>query len=66
MGVLTEERGHGIGQALLNHCLKESLRLGFRTCYLSVAAANEKALGLYQRAGFTKVEKYCYYRMPML
>lgn len=63
MGVLAEERGHGIGEALLNQCLKETVKLGFKSCHLSVAVANEKALGLYLRAGFKQTEKYSYYRV---
>lgn len=62
IGVLSEERGKAIGKKLLAHCLKESRRLGFGECYLSVAVTNEKALGLYLRAGFQVIERSTCYR----
>jgi ribosomal protein S18 acetylase RimI-like enzyme len=62
IGVLPEARGRGLGQDLLQHCLNESLRLGFKKSHLTVAVENEKALGLYLRSGFKITEKYRCYR----
>ena len=65
IGVLPQYRGEGIGQALLNYCLSETLRLGFKSCQLTVAVTNQNALELYLRSGFIAVEKYHCFRMDV-
>lgn len=63
IGVLPESRGKGLGGQLLRHCLAEAAAGGKTRAELSVAAANESALGLYAREGFKVTEKYlCYHR----
>lgn len=64
IGVLAGSRKLGIGQELLEHCLREAHRKGYTTCNLTVAAENERALGLYLRCGFNTIEKFRCFRMP--
>lgn len=63
LGVLSSARGQGIGKHLLNYSLKQSAKLGFHTCRLTVAVENEKALTMYTQAGFQIVEKFKTFRM---
>lgn len=63
IGVLPSARGLGLGYKLLNHCLQKARELGAKSCHLSVAVANEKALGIYLRSGFKTIEKFKCYRM---
>lgn len=65
IGVLPSHRGSGIGRELLQHCLNETVRLGYGKCHLTVAVENEKALALYLRSGFEVLEKYKCYRMDL-
>jgi ribosomal protein S18 acetylase RimI-like enzyme len=65
IGVLPSARGQGIGQHLLSHCLQESFALGYQTCQLTVAAANQKALDLYLRSGFEIVQKQQCFRLSL-
>lgn len=65
IGVLPEHRGKGIGQHLLNYCLNKTSDLGMKSCHLTVAVTNKKALDLYIRAGFETIEKYKCYRIDL-
>lgn len=65
IGVLPHSRGKGIGQQLINHCLNKSCELGSKTCHLTVAATNIKALGIYTRSGFKTTARYRCYRMSL-
>jgi ribosomal protein S18 acetylase RimI-like enzyme len=52
--VLPEERGRGTGEALLAHC-RQILRTNkFSTLSLTVTEANQRAVALYGRLGFTQ------------
>jgi ribosomal protein S18 acetylase RimI-like enzyme len=62
IGVLPEFRGKSLGRYLLQHCLSEAAKLGFRACRLTVAVQNAKALGLYLNQDFKPVEKFSCYR----
>ncbi len=64
IGVLPEARNLGVGQALLEHCLAVGAAKGYQSCVLTVAVANESALGLYVRCGFNTIEKFRCFRMP--
>jgi len=66
IGVLPEARGKGIGEKLLRHCMSEAKNQGKTFCHLTVAAQNEKALGLYFKAGFNVVDKMKCYRAPVI
>lgn len=51
-------RGHGLGSALLGHCLRELARHGLQTVSLTVTGDNAQALALYEREGFRKVHQF--------
>lgn len=56
MYLLPAARGHGIGRALLETCLAEARRLGYRECYLETLAQMDRARDLYERSGFLPLE----------
>jgi ribosomal protein S18 acetylase RimI-like enzyme len=51
LAVAHDERGNGIGRALLLHAYAELLVVGGTSLGLDVQAHNENALGLYQSVG---------------
>lgn len=51
-GVLPEERGRGIGTALMDAVYRELRRLGIRELEIGVLATNESAARFYERQGF--------------
>jgi L-amino acid N-acyltransferase YncA len=51
--VAPDARGHGIGRAMSEHCLKEARRLGFRAIQFNfVVSTNESAIRLWKQLGF--------------
>lgn len=54
MGLLPEWRGRGLGQRLLEATLGEARRSGFKRIELDVHADNQRAIGLYEKAGFVR------------
>jgi ribosomal-protein-alanine N-acetyltransferase len=60
--VLPEKQGQGLGGNLLNRLLQEMHRRSVKKIFLEVRASNEKAIHLYQQAGFvtTGVRKKYY------
>ena len=65
IGVRREERGHGVGKALLGAALRAGRSLGARTATLEVRAANRVAHALYAGHGFRVVgRRRNYYRHP--
>jgi ribosomal protein S18 acetylase RimI-like enzyme len=52
LGVRSETRGHGIGQALIEHLLDCGRRRGIEIASLDVAVTNPRAQALYERVGF--------------
>jgi len=55
MYFLSELRGHGMGQRLLNICLGQAKELGFTMCYLETVSQMEAANGLYLKNEFLKL-----------
>jgi len=55
LAVAPEQRGRGIGGALLDHLLQAALELGVRSVFLEVRASNEGAIALYRERGFRHV-----------
>jgi ribosomal protein S18 acetylase RimI-like enzyme len=45
-------RGHGLGRALLRHCMGHLARSGFQAITLTVTEANHQAVRLYEEMGF--------------
>ncbi|MBZ5624592.1 MAG: GNAT family N-acetyltransferase [Acidobacteriia bacterium] len=54
-------RGTGIGHALLHHSLTTLRDMGCRSVSLTVTAANEDAVKLYERVGFHTVRRFSAY-----
>lgn len=57
MYFLPSARGLGAGRALLELCLSEAKRAGFRQCYLETLVQMTEARRLYERAGFTRLSR---------
>lgn len=53
----SELRGLGVGTRLLNLCLEEAARAGYRNCYLETMDNMEQARRLYGRHGFKYLER---------
>ena len=61
VAVAPQERRHGIGRALVAHLLDHAKANGIVKLLLEVRASNAAAIGLYEKAGFTRFnvrEKY--------
>lgn len=54
MGLLPEWRGRGIGRRLLEATLAQARRSGFKRIELDVYADNQRAIALYEKAGFVR------------
>ncbi len=54
-------RGTGVGHALLRHSLATLKQLGCRSASLTVTAANEDAVNLYERVAFRTVRRFSAY-----
>ncbi len=54
-------RGTGTGYALLRQSLATLQEMGCRSASLTVTAANEEAVSLYERVGFHTVRKFSAY-----
>jgi ribosomal protein S18 acetylase RimI-like enzyme len=52
LSVAAEARGMGIGTELIGHCRERLRELGARWWNVTVVAANERAVELYEREGF--------------
>jgi ribosomal protein S18 acetylase RimI-like enzyme len=55
MGVIASHRGRKLGPELLAHCLGQCPRAGIEKVELNVYVDNERAIRMYERAGFSRV-----------
>lgn len=55
MYFLTEGRGQGWGQQVLQACLREAAAQGYRYCYLETFHTMKGAMKLYEKNGFKKI-----------
>ena len=53
----SELRGLGVGTSLLNLCLEEAARVGYRHCYLETMDGMDQAQRLYGKYGFKYLDK---------
>lgn len=53
--ILERVYGKGIGEILLNHCLKTAKENGFSTLWLGVWEENKRAQRFYEKHGFVRV-----------
>jgi ribosomal protein S18 acetylase RimI-like enzyme len=59
--VATDFQQLGLGKALLQHSMVVAKQEGYETMELSVAPTNTKAVGLYQKAGFSVLDEVADY-----
>ena len=55
-GPISRARGHG--ESFVGACLRFAATLGAHHFTLAVAAFNQRAITVYERAGFRQVERY--------
>ena len=65
IGVLPDWRGRGLGRELLRWAVAELRLRGAGRIQLSVEAENERALGLYRRAGFEPLVEWPHWVRPV-
>jgi GNAT superfamily N-acetyltransferase len=58
MWVHPEWRGAGLGSRMLRHLEDEARRLGHRRVHLDTNGTLVEAIAMYERAGYTAVERY--------
>ena len=56
MYFLEEARGQGLGEAMMQECLKKARDFGFAQCYLETMPYMKAAQKLYQRTGFKYID----------
>jgi ribosomal protein S18 acetylase RimI-like enzyme len=64
LAVVAEERGHGLGGALMDAVYDELRRRGIREMALAVMEGNEGAARFYERRGFIPYLRYLLGRVP--
>lgn len=64
LGVLPEDRGKGLGRAILLKAIKELKTAKAKEVMLQVAAENETALSLYKSCGFRETSVMDYFLLP--
>jgi mycothiol synthase len=65
IGVLPAQRGRGLGRMLLRWGVAFVRERGARVVELAVEAANDRALGLYRRAGFEPAAEWPHWSRPL-
>ncbi len=66
IAVRPDARRQGLGWQLLDHALREEVKLGILTMFLEVRTSNMPAIRLYERAGFRPVgRRRGYYTAPV-
>jgi len=61
LGVLANERGRGLGLALVLQALRDWGMRGVSSVFLEVRASNDVAVRLYERAGFSTIGRRANY-----
>jgi len=64
LAVVPEHRGQGVGSLLMRALLDEAASRGVGTIFLEVRADNDIALGIYERLGFTTIDRRVGYYQP--
>jgi len=65
LGVLPEWRGQGLGRGLLRWGVMRLRAIATAPVYLAVEAENQRALALYERTGFRRVEEWPRWSRPL-
>ena len=53
---MPQARGQGFGADILNRCLQDAQKLGYKRCYLETLEGMEGAAALYTKNGFTPLD----------
>lgn len=53
----SRERGKGFGRMMLEDVLREAEKMGLESVYLTVNRGNARAIGVYERCGFSRVRE---------
>lgn len=61
LATISERQGQGIGSSMLAFVLAEAVTLGYQKVMLDVEIDNDRALSLYEKAGFSPVMQVDYY-----
>ena len=56
MFLLPESRGKGFGKKLIELCISQAKKYGYDKIYLETLSQMKKAISLYERMGFKKIE----------
>lgn len=64
MRTRAERRGRGLARHALGALVRAALQRGCSRVFLQVESDNQAALALYQRAGFSSLWEYSYWRRP--
>ena len=66
LAVTASERGQGYGRMLLENALEDAQKSGVKRFFLEVRESNQKAIKLYEKAGFTRLAvRRAYYQEPV-
>lgn len=57
MYFLPEGRGRGLGQKMMNHCLRFAKEAGFTAVYIETLPSMKAAQKLYKRTGFQEIDQ---------
>ena len=57
MYLLKEARGKGIGKKLMQLCLDDAKKAGYKTVYIESLSNMHEAIWLYEKTGFRRIEK---------
>lgn len=57
MYLVQDQRGQGIGKALMAKLLHQAQEFGYRGCYLETLHSMHSAIHLYEKSGFCRLEK---------
>jgi ribosomal protein S18 acetylase RimI-like enzyme len=64
LGVDPEYRGRGIGQALMDECVRRCKKLGIKTIGLHTTELMDVAKKMYEKMGFTRIPDFDYHPRP--
>ncbi|WP_133128553.1 GNAT family N-acetyltransferase [Legionella nagasakiensis] len=65
IAIIPMQQSRGFGRALIAYCINYALKQGIPTMVLEVEANNQKALELYINLGFTIINAYDYWSIPL-
>lgn len=55
--VCSEARGRGAGKQLMEKCFESAKQMGYRQLYLETLPELDKAVGMYEKAGFRRLKE---------